>query len=36
VLTSILDAVKSVDASLPGAFYRDELTMLLDRKMTDI
>jgi tetratricopeptide (TPR) repeat protein len=36
VLTSILDAVKSADASLPGAFYRDELTMLLDRKMTDI
>ncbi len=36
VLDKIVSGVKSADASLPGAFYRDELTLLLDRKMTDI
>jgi len=36
VLDQILNGVKSANASLPGAFYRDELTLLLDRKMTDI
>ncbi len=36
VLDAIMANVKSVDASQPGAFYRDELTMLLDRKMSEI
>lgn len=36
VLTGILDGVKKADASLPGAFYRDELILLLERKMSDI
>jgi tetratricopeptide (TPR) repeat protein len=36
VLDTIMSNVSSVDASEPGAFYRNELTTLLTRKMASI
>lgn len=35
VLSTILESVKSVDSNVSGAFYRNELILLLDRKLTE-